>query len=51
LKYRTLQEYKKVLAGLTGLDAKQGGEGMNLISYQEPRRHYKANIREFIPRI
>lgn len=34
--------YKKVLAGLTGLDAKQGGEGMNLISYQEPRRHYKA---------
>lgn len=36
------ETYKKVLAGLTGLDAKQGGEGMNLISYQEPRRHYKA---------
>lgn len=36
------ETYKKVLSGLTGLDAKQGGEGMNLISLQEPRNHYKA---------
>lgn len=34
--------YKKVLAGLTGLDTKQGGEGMNLISYHEPRSKYQA---------
>ncbi|MGI4323892.1 ribonucleotide-diphosphate reductase subunit beta [Klebsiella pneumoniae] len=34
--------YKKVLAGLTGLDTKQGGEGMNLVSYHEPRPKYQA---------
>lgn len=34
--------YKKVLAGLTGLDTKQGGEGMNLISYHEPSGKYQA---------
>lgn len=36
------ETYKKVLAGLTGLDTKQGGEGMNLISYHEPRKQYQA---------
>lgn len=34
--------YKKVLAGLTGLDTKQGGEGMNLISYHEPRGKFRG---------
>lgn len=36
------ETYKKVLAGLTGLDTKQGGEGMNLVSYHEPRLKYQA---------
>lgn len=34
--------YTRVLAGLTGLDTKQGGEGMPLIAYHEPRELFQS---------
>lgn len=36
------ETYKKVLAGLTGLDTKQSTDGMALVAHHEPRPKYSA---------